>query len=678
MENRKGLWIGLIIFVVVVCGCLISAAVIGGGAWLLLKQESTTISHVEPTVEWNWADDPTPPNAEEIVTPAPYGDLPDPAGAAETLKTLEEALVPNNDPRFLAERLKGIKNIPLTVSDKPKDYSVGDEKTFWATNVDTNENFKVDTVLRYEAENTYIWVEKGLNFNKKDLETAGSVFQNKIYPTNRQFFGSEWLPGIDGDPHVYILYVGGIGDSIAGYFSSVDSVHPLAHEYSNAHETFFLNSDNLSLGTDAHSTLAHEFQHMIHWYRDRNETSWMNEGFSVVAELLNDFDTGGFDYLFAMQPDQQLTDWPNDSSATRPYYGSAFLFLTYFLDRFGDEATKELVANPDNGMDSVDNVLRKLEIKDQQTGQGISAEDVFRDWTVANYIGDEMVADGRYHYGIYPGAPQVSDTETINNCSSDWSNRQVNQYGADYIRLNCDGAHTLYFEGVGEVGVLDTAPASGKYAVWSNKGDESDMTLTQTFDFTKVSEPVEIVYKTWYDLETDYDYLYIEASLDGEAWTILKTPSGTDNNPSGNSYGWGYNGVSNGWIEERVDLSEYAGKKVTLRFEYVTDAAVNGEGLLLDDVRIPALSYATDFETDLGGWEAEGFVRIQNRLPQTFLVTVIRNGKKTTVENVILDEHLKGSVTLDFGQGLKDAVVVVSGTTRFTRQLATYRFRLEK
>lgn len=678
MGERKGLWIGLTIFVVVACGCLIMAAVIGGGAWLLLKPQSTSISNIEPTVEWNFPDAPTPVEQGDTDTPVPYGSMTDAAGAEATLKTLEEALVPNNDPRDLAERLKGISNIPETVDTPLKKYKMGDEKTFWATNVDTNENFKVDTVLGYASENAYIWVEKGLNYDRDKLFEMGEIFQNQIYPTNRKFFGSEWRPGIDGDPHVYILYIGGIGNSIAGYFSSVDSVHPLAHEYSNAHETFYLNSDNLTLGSDAHSTLAHEFQHMIHWYRDRNETSWMNEGFSVVAELLNNFDTGGFDYLFASQPDQQLTDWPNDSSATRPYYGSAFLFLTYFLDRFGDEATQALVANPDNGMDSVDNVLSELKLKDNLSGEPIAAEDLFRDWTIANYLGDANVADGRYHYGIYPGAPQVSETEEISNCSPDWSNRQVNQYGTDYIRLDCSGSFTLHFQGVEEVGVLETNPASGKYAVWSNKGDESDMTLTQTFDFSKVKGPLEIAYKTWYDIETDYDYLYIEASLDGKSWKILRTPSGTEKNPSGNSYGWGYSGVSGGWIEERVDLSDYAGEHVTLRFEYVTDAAVNGEGLLLDDISIPAVNYFTDFENDLGGWEAAGFVRIENRLPQTFLVSLIRNGNKTTVEKVTLDDSMLGSVSLDFDSDLKDAVLVVSGNTRFIRQLATYRFRFEK
>ncbi len=58
-----------------------------------------------------------------------------------------------------------------------------------------------------------------------------------------------------------------------------------------------------------------------------------------------------------------------------------------------------------------------------------------------------------------------------------------------------------------------------------------------------------------------------------------------------------------------------------LRFEYITDAAVNGEGFMIDDVSIPEIGYFTDFEADAGGWEPAGFARIQNVLPQTFRIS---------------------------------------------------------
>ncbi len=154
------------------------------------------------------------------------------------------------------------------------------------------------------------------------------------------------------------------------------------------------------------------------------------------------------------------------------------------------------------------------------------------------------------------------------------------------------------------------------------------MTLTREFDLTNVSGPINLSYSMWYDVETDYDYVFLEASTDGgKTWQIITTPSGTDKDPSGNSYGWGYNGQTNGWVDETVDLSKYAGQKVQIRFEYVTDAALNGEGFMLDDVKVDAINYQSDFETDDGGWAGAGFARVENVLPQTYRLSSHRQGR---------------------------------------------------
>ncbi len=205
------------------------------------------------------------------------------------------------------------------------------------------------------------------------------------------------------------------------------------------------------------------------------------------------------------------------------------------------------------------------------------------------------------------------------------------------------------------------------------------MTLTQTYDLTDVSGPISLSYWMWYDLEKDFDYVYLVASTDGEYWKILHTPSGTAENLTGNNYGWGYNDLSGGgpeWVLEEVDLYEFAGERVQLRFEYITDAAVNGEGFLLDDVAIPQIGYFSDFEQDDGGWQAEGWVRIQNVLPQTYRLALIRQGRTTTVEEISLSADNTAYIPLVFADGVREITLVVSGTTRFTRQKTAYRFEL--
>ncbi|GAB4528809.1 MAG: immune inhibitor A [Anaerolineales bacterium] len=679
MQERNWLpWaIGCIIALAICCLCLVTASFLGAVLYAATNSVDQGLPTTNPLDGQGWQSTLTPtplviqPTLQPGITPVPV--------STETLHTLEQAVVPNNDPIDLARRLGGIPDVPLTVPPPDKPYAVGDQQTFWVSNVDTNENFQINATLQYITDHAYFWIEDSTAYRDRDLRNLADAFEHKIYPTDRAFFGSEWTPGVDGDPHIYIVYASGLGANLAGYFSSADELHPAAHKYSNAHEMFLFNADNVDLGEEfTYGVLAHEFQHMIHWYQDRNEASWLNEGFSELAAFLNGYDMGGFDRAYVNDPDIQLTNWPSDD--TTPHYGASFLFLDYFLNRFGEQTTQKLVANPDNGMVSVDAILQEVGAQDVLTGQPVTADSFFRDWTLTNYLLNNKIYDGLFTYDNYSDAPQTRATERINKCPSGPLGRDVAQYGVDYIRITCRGDYTLHFIGNTRTGLLPADAHSGRYSFWSNQGDESDMRLTREFDFRHVQAPISLTYWTWYDLETDYDYLYLAASTDGETWQILKTPSGTDRNPSGNSYGWAYNDKSGGggvWIQEQIDLSPFAGQQVYLRFEYVTDAAVNGEGFLLDDVSIPAIDYQTDFEQDDGGWQAEGFVRIENVLPQTFQVTLIiqHSANDITIQPLTLTDDHRIDVPISLSSN-EQAVLVVSGTTRFTRQKAAYQVEI--
>jgi hypothetical protein len=659
-----GLWIAIAL--VVLCCCVLILAAVGVAVYEYFQ--------VIPSLPGG--DLPFgPPTATPVVeiTRPPVVDVP-----TDTLEALKATIVPENDPIELACRLKAVCDIPETMPPPAAPRQVGEQDTFWVTNVNTNENFQVDATLRYVTPHVYFWVQNGVNYDEDELQALADAFETKIYPTNREFFGSEWSPGIDGDEHIYILYARGLGMSIAGYFSSADEVPPQAHEYSNAHEMFLFNADNTDLGDEfTYGVLAHEFQHMIHWYQDRNETSYLNEGFSELAAFLNGYDIGGFDWLYSTNPDLQLNDWPNDQNATSPHYGAGFLYVTYFLDRFGEDATKALVRDPENGMDSVDNVLNQINATDPLTDQPITADDLFMDWVATNYLLDASVGDGRYIYNNYPNAPQTFPTESVDECPAGAAGRTVKQYGVDYIQINCSGDYTLRFEGSTVARLLPEDAYSGSYAFWSNKGDESDMTLTREFDLTGVSGPVIFSFRAWYDLEEDYDYLYFEVSEDGEIWEIITTPSGTSEDPSGNSYGWAYNGVTSGWIEEEIDLSDYAGKNIFVRFEYVTDAAVNGEGMLIDDISVDAIDYFTDFEDGENGWVADGFVRVRNALPQTFRLALIKQGRTTTVEMIELNDDQTAEIPISIGGEVDSVTLAVSGMTRFTREVGSYTVEIK-
>jgi len=214
--------------------------------------------------------------------------------------------------------------------------------------------------------------------------------------------------------------------------------------------------------------------------------------------------------------------------------------------------------------------------------------------------------------------------------------------------------------------------------VWSNRADESDTRLTRAFDLTGVSRAT-LRFWTWYHIEEGWDYAYVTVSTDGGArWTPLTGPRMTTEDPHDNAYGPGYTGESGGWVEETIDLSPYAGQEILLRFEHITDDAMTQPGLVVDDIRIPEIGYNEDFERDDGGWLSEGWLRMDNRLPQDFLVQVVQPGAANGPVTRLLGpgDASQGEWTITVGGRAGDAAILVAGLTPVTTEPARYDLAL--
>jgi hypothetical protein len=605
--------------------------------------------------------------------------------AEETLLLLSSVEVPIADPPAFAERLLGLDGVPMIVSEAPLNLEPGSQDTFWITDTENNSTNSVEAELVFVSDHVYFWIEKDLSYELEEVKGVVEDFEVSTYPLVRQMIGHEWSPGVDGDPHIYILYVRGIGSSIAGMFYSRDEYSSLAQEFSNEHEIFYLNADTVSL-SDVYlrGVLVHEFQHMVHWNLDRNEETWMTEGFSELAELLLGYEVGGFDYVFTHDTDIPLLLWPSESGSTGEHYGQTFLFMTYLYDRFGVEAIRMIAQNPDNGLRAIEEMLAEIESNDALTGRPLTIDDVFLDWGVSLALQDPDLADGRYGLQTYKNAPQAQFSESFNDCPLEEQSLQVSQFGIDLIHIDCQGEFQLLFSGEPLSKVISGNPKSGDFAFWSNRGDESNMMLTRSFDFRDTSGPIRFDYWVWYHIEEDYDYVYLEASTNGgETWQILTTPSGSIDDPSGNSYGWAYNGVSgNGnsptWIKESVDISSFAGREVMFRFEYITDAAVNTEGFLLDDLTIDSIEYKEDFERGSGGWTGDGFVRIHNLVPQVYKLAIIERGVDVRIRKIEIDSKGRANIPLSFEGEVEDVILVVTGTSRYSWVSASYSIEIVK
>ncbi len=608
--------------------------------------------------------------------PTPILDLvqrpPTPA-ERETAQLVRRTTIPPRDLFDLAYRLQGIPGpIDRLATGTPPSYEPGDQVVFWLHEVDTNFFFTTTAMLRFETPHAYWWVEEGYDIPTEDLEYSAWQFENHTYPTNHAYFGSEWDPGVDGDPHVYIFL--GYVPSVGGYFSGPDEYPVQIRPHSNEHEMFYINLENARPGNDYFDgILAHEFQHMIHWAVDRDETTWVNEGLSELAAQVNGYDVGGSDFFFSVMPDTQLTAWPKIKDSA-PHYGASYLFLAYFLERYGEEAIRQLVAEPANGIAGFDTVLSTVDASPRRF------DDIYADWVIAKYLDNPRLAQGRYGYvDLEVKQPAHANYHAVYPVHEQAT---VHQYAADYILLEGQGDVTIEFTGSLVVPLVGNETHSGDYQWWSNRGDEGDATLTRAFDLSGL-EKASLQVWMWYNLEAEYDYAYVEVSTDGgETWDILASGHTTTANPSGNSYGPAFTGLSGGgaqpvWVQEIFDLTAYAGQAVLIRFEVITDDSLNRPGLCLDDITIPELGYTYDVEADDGGWQAEGWVRITDHVPQEFLVQLITIGRETRVEQMALDERMHGTMSVvGLGQEVDGAVLVVSGMTPVTTEWAAYAYQI--
>ncbi len=587
-----------------------------------------------------------------------------------TVELLRQTIVPARDLYSLTERLKHTGPVPHAVNDTPPHYEIEQRETFWVNDEELSDTYlTIEATLRYVTPHVYMWVEDGLHLDQEDIEASAREFEEHIYPTNRWYFGSEWSPGVDSDVHIHILNAN--LPSVGGYYSSNDEYPNMVNPFSNEKEIMYINATHIPPGNDVYnSILAHEFQHMIHWNVDPNEDTWVNEGSAQTAERLNGYELWPFSFL--AEPDTQLTAWADEIEEAGVYYDASFLFMYYFTQRFGAELVRELSATETDGMAGFDDVLAA-------NGFDITSDDVFQDWLIANYLNDPSLADGRY---LYEGI-DLYDTVAVDHSHRHYPDSRsstVHQYAADYIELRPGrGDLAIDFTGSTQVKLVDNDPHSGEHQWWSNRGDVSNMTLTRGFDLSDLEEAT-LEFWVWYDIEDDYDYAYVEISTNGgRTWEILSGAYTTDTNPYGNSFGHGYTGLSGGgdepiWVKEEIDLTPHVGQEVMIRFEYVTDDAYNDPGLCVDDVAIPELGYSYDAETT-GGWDAEGFIRSNNTLPQEWLVQVIEIGARTTVEEMELGETEEGRLVIeDFGDEVDRAVLVIAALAPSTTEIASYEY----
>ena len=272
---------------------------------------------------------------------------------------------------------------------------------------------------------------------------------NDIYDWVTTIFGDPWGPhsvlGRDGQPilipadaadeiHIFLYDIEAdgypTGPRIVGYFwrahNFLRQPPPSIYQYSLERLAFFMDSPYLATAEDETweitdrrpsvilGTLAHEFQHMIHYYqkpvvRNAISESWLNEQASEVAEdliadkmMIDGPRAVDYDDPTAGEPENRGSRLPgynlyNDIQVTTwdgylANYSINYALGAYLARNYGGAALYgDIVQSDRSGVGAIEGAMRNQ-------GHDESFLDLLTNWAAANLLSDNREAPAPYQY----------------------------------------------------------------------------------------------------------------------------------------------------------------------------------------------------------------------------------------------------------------------------------------
>lgn len=532
----------------------------------------------------------------------------------------------------------------------------------------------------------YMFEEFNTNMYASDTEHYG--FTNDRYGTDGLFasLGYDWYE-TDNPQRVMILIYNIIDEGyydpeypfyVAGYFwpamnddyADRNIIHIDCHDWANR------------VGPDVarpymyEGTFTHEYEHAIHYDHDADEASWVDEG---MADLSGFFAGYGHatDHLayYMVYHRTSLTNWGNALED----YGESYLFQLYLNENFGGpDFIKALVDEQANGIEGIENQLAAF-------GYTASFDDVYRDWTLANYLDDvtltgdsgaklgyaslDIPSDDTWGYSIqwsiknYYGSDNQGNLPIprywggYNSGTVQYPIGTIAPYAPMYLTYKGFQPELISnFRGDGSSGV---APYSGDYELFGGRA-------ALLFNKCTLAAPIilgadaQLSFYAWYDIEEFWDFGFVQISTDGgSTWTSLANDDTTTQyDPSAHpdviANVPGFTGSSGGWVPETFDLSAYEGESVLVRFLYLTDWATELTGFFVDEIAVTdgtGTLLADGLESGSGNWVLEGWQRttglVANDWQLTFINPQYADGKFTGLEIQNSSVYTQGNYQYD-------------------------------
>lgn len=638
-----------------------------------------------PLLEFVPAASPLPLSTATPITPPPNTMLLTPVydGRTLTFDTLPEQTpldVYALARQFLPDADLSTPNAPLN--------AIGDSVSFFVYNLRETSRVGLDARLCASTENLDFYLDENLGL-------TCAAFSNDVTRRIEEIVRPSVIANFAADSttaeELTIAIVHADLPGFSGYFDASDLYPTVINPYASGRHTLYLNAARENIGNPQNpyydTLIAHEFQHATHELADPDESTWINEGLSVLAEEIAP-PVARANYFLTSCPPTQLMAWPSTPGAASCNYSAAGLFMRYLRDNYpGPDGTlRMLVAEPDNGLRGINSYLSAIDAD-------VDVLELMADWGVANYL------DGRSNRDLYRDFDAAAAITSQPNQSGELS-KSFTQFAAEYVALPLEpGAYEVSFEGEMSTHLLPNSDnVSGSF--WhAGSEDSTAYSLAHEFDLRDATpaNDATLTLLLRYDTEENWDYLYATVSIDnGQTWQVLQSPS--MQNTSAVAFGSamfdvGFTGTSGHgaqpqWILEELDLSEFVGEQILFRLLYLTDQSISLDGVSLGGAWLPAANYgwaainhpapiplakATNNEQPDGGWTPDGFFFSNNRVLQDYavlLMTVDRNGD-ALIARVPVIEYAGVAFNFDNSAGdITDAAVMVMPLAPQTRQPA--------
>ena len=218
-----------------------------------------------------------------------------------------------------------------------------------------------------------------------------------------------------------------------------------------------------------------------------------------------------------------------------------------------------------------------------------------------------------------------------------------------------------------------TESPNGNYQNNENK----TIRLSENINLTNAIGANVTFYAKW-DIENNWDYVQLEISLDnGNSWIPqcgLFTNEGSSNGgqPTGQPL---YDGTQNNWVLEQIDLSDYLGEEITIRFKFESDGEVRADGFYFDDLTVNVLDDGTLSNADV---LASQFSVYPNPVSNLVYITTPKNNYTLGIYNIqgqlmSTPSVYSGSQTIDYSQYTKGIYLM-----KFTSNNHTKIFKIIK